>query len=249
MRGNVGPLVIGSVLLGVMLLAFLYQQRLNEQLLREVYDLRGLLGQPVAARSPGAAGPVGGAPATDSAAATEVKRLREEVNELRARTAALAHPLGKDPVGSPPLNLRPASAWRPAGKGTPSAAAESLFWAADGGDVETLSKSILLDADARAKAEEILARLPPESRAAYDSPEKLIALLLARDIDVKALQILGENQAGDDALVNLRMQKDDGKTKEEGYQFKRTSDGWRLVIPAKAVDKFGKKLSDPGKKK
>jgi hypothetical protein len=249
MRGDAGPLVIGGVLFASVLVAFIYQHRLNEQLRREVDELRSLLGQPVAARSPGASGPVSGAPATDPAAATELRRLREEVNELRARTAALAHPLGKEPAGSPPLNLRPASAWRQAGKGTPSAAAESLFWAADGGDVETLAKSILLDADARAQAEAILARLPPESRAAYDSPEKLIALLLAREIDVKALQILGENQAGDDALVNLRMQKDDGKTKEEGYPFKRTSDGWRLVIPAKAVDKFGKKLSDPGKKK
>jgi len=249
MRGNAGPLVIGGVLVGVMLLAFLHQQRWNEQLRHEIDGLRLALGQPVGSRNAAVPSTSGAAPGKESAAHPELTRLRAEVNELRARTAALAHPLGKEPAGSPTLNLRPASAWRQAGKATPSDAAESLFYAADGGDVETLAKSIFLDHEARERAEAILARLPPESRAAYDSPEKLVALLLARDIDAKALQILGENQAGNDALVNLRTQKDDGKTKEEGYQFRQTADGWKMVIPAKAVDKFGKKLTDPGKKK
>jgi len=132
--------------------------------------------------------------------------------------------------------------------GSPEAAAESFMWASDSGDLDVLANSIVLDAAAREKAAAILARLPEASRQTYDTPEKLVALLLARDTDARAMQVLGANTAGDDALVSLRLQKDDGKTKDEGYQFRRTGDGWRLVVPGKAVDKMGKKLTDPPKK-
>lgn len=135
-----------------------------------------------------------------------------------------------------------------AGRGTPEAAAESLMWASDSGDLDVLANSILLDAAARERAAAILARLPDATRQTYDTPETLVALLLARDADARAMQVLGANTAGDDALVSLRLQKDDGKTKEEGYQFRRTSDGWRLVVPGKAVDRMGKKLTDPPRK-
>ena len=60
--------------------------------------------------------------------------------------------------------------------------------------------------------------------------------------------MLGENSAGDDALVNLRLLKEDGKTKDEGMPFRRTSDDWRANITGKVVDKMGRKLSEPPKK-
>jgi hypothetical protein len=72
--------------------------------------------------------------------------------------------------------LLPASAWKNAGKESPAAAAESLMWAADSGDLEVLANSILLDAAAREKAAAILARLPESSRQTYNTPEKLIEL-------------------------------------------------------------------------
>jgi hypothetical protein len=179
----------------------------------------------------------------------EVARLREEVNELRARTAALARlAVRTAEAGSPPLNLLPASAWKNAGRATPSAAAETLFWATDSGDVTALAGAISLDQTAREKAEAILARMPDSVRATYDTPEKLVALLLARETDIRAMQVLGESSAGDDAVVNMRLLKDDGKTKDEGLQFRRSADGWRMNVTGKVVDKMGKKLSEPPKK-
>jgi len=180
---------------------------------------------------------------------TEIKRLREEVNELRARTAALAR-IAVRPAesSSPALNLQPAGAWKNAGRSTPASAAETLLWATDSGNVDELAKSITLDQAAREKAEAILARMNDSVRANYDTPEKLVALLLARETDIQAMQVLGESTAGDDALVNMRLMKQDGKTKEEGMQFRRTSDGWRMNVTGKAMDKMGKKLTEPPKK-
>lgn len=178
----------------------------------------------------------------------EMARLRAEVSVLKVRTQELAIAVKQGSGANAPLNLVPASGWKNAGKGSPEAAAESFLWASDSGELDVLANSIVLDAAAREKAAAILARLSESSRQTYDTPEKLVALLLARDTDARAMQVLGANTAGDDALVSLRLQKDDGKTKDEGYQFRRTGDGWRLVVPGKAVDKMGKKLTDPPKK-
>ena len=72
---------------------------------------------------------------------------------------------------------------------------------------------------------------------------------MAREGDIRAMQVLSENVAGNDALVNVRAQKGDGKTKEDGYSFRRVENGWQLVVPGKAVEKYGKKLTEPEKKK
>lgn len=237
------------MLIGV--IALLQQRETNAELRLQIGDLYRKVGQ--------TSGSLTGGPGQSSTIAVsrdgisanergEVARLRAEVSLLKVRTQELAAAVKQGTGGSVPLNLVPASGWKNAGKGSPEAAAESLMWASDSGDLEVLANSILLDAAAREKAAAILARLPDATRQTYDTPEKLVALLLARDTDARAMQVLGANTAGDDALVSLRLQKDDGKTKDEGYQFRRTSDGWRLVVPGKAVDKMGKKLTDPPKK-
>jgi hypothetical protein len=240
-------------LLGIVVLvgaiALVQQRATNAELRLQIEELYRKIGVERPAPSSGTAGSVSvskeGISATERG---ELARLRAEVSVLKVRTQELALAVKQGAAGSGPLNLVPASGWKNAGRSSPEAAAESFLWASDSGDLEVLANSILLDAAAREKAAAILARLPESTRPTYDTPEKLVALLLARDTDARAMQVLGANTAGDDALVSLRLQKDDGKTKDEGYQFRRTTDGWRLVVPGKAVDKLGKKLADPPKK-
>lgn len=236
-------------LMGIMVLvivvAILEQRSTNEQLRNQIEGLSQKAGQGAPASPRNQSDPIEIPRAADR---TELTGMRAEINQLKNRTQDLAQAISRGPSGSTPLNLMPASGWKNAGKDTPSAAAESFMWAAGSGDLNVLANSIVLDPSAREKANEILARMPQATRDEYNTPEKLIALFLAREGDARAMQILGESTAGDDALVNLRLQKDDGKTKEEGYQFRRTGDGWRLVVPGKAVDKFGKKLTEPPKK-
>ena len=239
-RGNLGPVI---TLIVVLAIGAVVQWRINGDLRDEIAELRGEKradGQPAAA--PQQRVVVAGV------SAAELARLRADVDQVRARLEIVARSGGAPKAGAAePMNLIPAKAWKNAGTGTPAAAAETFLWATDGGDWETLAKSIYLDPAAREKAEAMLARLSPAARATYDTPEKLIALLMAREGDNQGMQVLGENHAGDEALVNLRLQKGDGKTKEEGLPFRRTSDGWKLVVNGKAVDKFGKKLAEPPK--
>jgi hypothetical protein len=239
-------------LLGVVVLvgaiALVQQRATNAELRLQIEELYRKTGHEGSGANSAAAGSVSVSKEGISANERgELARLRAEMSVLKVRMQELAIAVKQGAAGSAPLNLVPASGWKNAGKNSPEAAAESFMWASDSGDLDVLAGSILLDAAAREKAAAILARLPEATRQAYDTPEKLVALLLARDSDARAMQVLGANTAGDDALVSLRLQKDDGKTKDEGYQFRRTTDGWRLVVPGKAVDKMGKKLTDPPK--
>lgn len=234
----------GVLCMGV-IVAYVEQRQTNARLRHELDALHRRLGVPAA----GATHPTGDTaarsndPMGDAALAklrADLGTLERQVRELQRRAAP--------PGGAAPVDFRPANAWKNAGRDTPEAALESFLWAADGGELDVLAATIVLDPAAREKATALLARLPPAVRAQYDTPEKFVALFLARDTDARAMQVLGENKLGEDRLVNLRLLKDDGKTKDEGYQFRRTSDGWRLVVPAKMVDKFGKKLTEPPKK-
>ena len=236
------------VLIGVV--AIQQQRETNAELRHQIAALQGEVGYVAQNGQRDSGQPDGNGGARNGPTVRErdeLGRLRAEVNLLKIRTQELATTV-KQSGHNAPFNLVPSAAWKNAGKGSPEAAAESLLWASDSGDLEVLANSILLDAAAREKAAAILARLPASTRQTYDSPEKLVALLLVRETDARAMQVLGANTAGDDALVSLRLQKDDGKTKDEGYQFRRTTDGWRLVVPGKAVDKLGKKLTEPPKK-
>ena len=229
-------------------LAVVAQWRINSDLRREIDELNGRLGVPWVAPADTGSGERASSDTVRPTERAELARLRAEVDALKERTQALTRiASARAAETGVPLNLTPASAWKNAGKASPSAAAETLMWATDGADWEAIAASIFLDPAAREKAEAIRARLPESSRALYDTPEKLVALLMAREGDVQAMQILGENRAASDALVNLRTQKGDGKTKEEGLQFKQTTDGWKLVVTGKAVDKYGKKLTEPPK--
>lgn len=247
MRLDKVALGLMGVLFVMNVVIVLEQRQINDELRNEIAALNRSARLPPAPSSSNEGG-VGGARQAPAASSQEFSRLRADLVQLQSRIREVEGIAARTDNGAPPLNLRPASNWKNAGKETPSAAAESLMWASDSGELDVLAKAIVLDPAAREKAEAILARLPASARQDYDSPEKLIALLLARDGDARAMQILGESKAGDDALVNLRLQKDDGKTKDEGYQFRRTGDGWRLVVPGKAVDKLGKKLAEPPKK-
>ena len=134
MNLNKVTLAVVLVLFAVVVAGFILQWQTNNALWQSIENSQGPLSDrtsvPVAADE-------SRKPRTSDK--TELARLREEVNELRARTAALARlSVRAAESSSLPLNLQPSSAWKNAGRSTPSLAAETLFWATDSGNVEPI---------------------------------------------------------------------------------------------------------------
>jgi phage host-nuclease inhibitor protein Gam len=206
--------------------------------------------------------------ATDAAAAAyeneraEIARLREELNALKAKaqefgqvtqslkTAVAAASAGKSATDALPVRLTPISEWKNAGKATPSAAVETVLWAAAGGDVDTIANSLELTPSAREKAQALFDRLPEATRAQYGSPEKLMALMMAKDADkVSGLQVLGSRELSQDNVgMRVRFGNDLGQTKEQSLLLHHASDGWRLMLTDDPVDKWAKQLGAGGGK-
>jgi hypothetical protein len=90
--------------------------------------------------------------------------------------------------------------------------------------------------------DEFYARLSPEIRARYDSPEKLWAVLLAgspQAARVTAFELVAQKPgpAGDaNALVlHVRTQKEGGVIEQGDMAFERSGDGWRRTLPTNLI--------------
>jgi hypothetical protein len=232
---------------------FVRQAQTNEQLRGEIVTLRDdvqrLHQQRAAAPAAVVTAEASGALNSDDRA--ELSRLREELVSLRGRTQEIskvvqaAQAAGAARVAdSVPVNLIPSSAWKNAGAATPNAAVETVLWAATGGDVDTVAAGLSMTPSARAKADAMFAGLSEATRQQYGTPEKLIALMIAKDADkVTGMQILGQREVGpDDVGMRIRFGNEQGQTKEDSLLLHRTNDGWKLQLNDGAVDKFAQKI-------
>lgn len=215
-----------------------------------------------AVNSDGAAGAAAATLRTETPAtsgvidAAELRKLREDIGALRkstqeisqftqmAQAAAAMKTLGNTEA-SIPTKLTSADALRNLGRATPESATETVLWAAVGGDVDVLSNSFLLTPTAREKADAWFAGLSESTRQQYGSPEKVIALMIAKDAaGLSGMQVLGQKEiAPDNVGVRVRFGALDGKTKDDNLVMRRSTDGWRMVIPDNAVEKFARQLA------
>lgn len=175
-------------------------------------------------------------------------RLRAEVSALREREHLPERPRGGMPQPAEPANelsrIVPAASWANRGRATPETVLETTLWAAASGELEVLAQSLLLEPEARRRAEEVLNRLPPDTRAKYATPERLVALLTAREIPLGSLQqIAGMNLANGDRLLRVRLQAPDGSTKTTSIAARGAAGDWRLVVPGSAVDRLALQLA------
>lgn len=188
-------------------------------------------------------------PETRAAGAGEIAKLRTEVEGLKKSAAEFGKLVqaaqAKAAEANIPTNLVPVSQWKDGGRATAGAALKTVMWAAAGGEVDALAQGLGFTASARAKADAWFGQLSEGTRQQYGSPEKVIALMIAKDAAaVSGMQVLRQKEVTpDDVGMRVRFGTEDGKTKDDTFFFHRAVDGWKLVLSDAVVDRFAKQLA------
>lgn len=180
-----------------------------------------------------------------AAEANEAERLRAELAGLEHAVANLAQSNQHDGTSADFSSPSPKQ-WTNVGNATPRAAFESVVWSAVNGDVDTLASLIAFDSAGRAHAEELFARLPESARASSQSPEKILATLLALRLpqDLTAARVTQSEEANGEARLHLHLEHEGGTTKDANFYFNRGPNGWRLIVPATIVDNYQRMLAN-----
>lgn len=197
--------------------------------------------------------------------------LREAEAANAQPPAPIEPPAIAAPAGLVPGEWAASGTWANRGQSTAPAAVETVLWAAASGDVPTLVVLLELDDATRSKAADLLGRLPAEARNAFGSAEGLIAIATMKNIPRTEAQVAWFHEADADyAVVGLLLgdAEADGtaesiRSPAEGageppptltdrrisklayLTLHRSASGWRLMVPATAVDRLARELSAP----
>jgi hypothetical protein len=178
---------------------------------------------------------------------SELLRLRREAAELEARArsasdrkAAVAAMLATN--RDPEKEMTRLEYFQDVGRATPSAAFQTLVWAALKGDDHALAASLALNRAARGSAEELLARLSADVRAKYPTAESLAALVVTgKVVKSTAMQVLGYRMT-DAQRAELSIRSSDFEANDT-VPLKLSADGWQVVVSAGMIDALKKRLS------
>lgn len=163
-----------------------------------------------------------------------------------------------------PGEWRSSHEWRNEGHATPRAAVATLLWAAAGGDLTAMMPLIAFDDASRKHAQALFDTLPPADRGAFRTPETLVVGLTLQAMPTSTAQLSWFHQSDDDhatvgvflgapaqstpsdvravpsqdnsppALVDIHANK------LTVLSLQRSSLGWRVVIPAAAIDNLAR---------
>jgi RNA polymerase sigma factor (sigma-70 family) len=148
----------------------------------------------------------------------ELTRLRTRIAQLQARPEGVAEP-----------SMKPASAWRNAGRATLSDAYETIQWAQSAGDVNVFAEFITFAPRAKAKFDTFFANLPENARLKYGTVEKMVAASNPPRTDVVAYQITGQTESGIKVMVHAWTRDNSGRERKGDMLFQRYEDGWRAA--------------------
>jgi len=133
-----------------------------------------------------------------------------------------------------------------AGRATARNAFATQLWAARIGDIALEASTITFGAEARARLEALAATLPADMRSEYDTPEKLMAFMLAGSPHpVGGMQVTGEVDvdANDVTLQTEWQHVDDDVVHQSDVSLVHDADGWKMVVPYSLVNRASNYLS------
>ena len=167
-----------------------------------------------------------------------VVRLRGEIEKTKVNVQARERALIPPP-------LIPASEWKNAGRATPAAAVETFLWAAARHDTDAVAAMLGFDAQLRPAVDQFFAAIPEAMRTQYGTVERLVAQSLTKNLPLAAMSIAEEKQTdADNVALVVRLQNDAGGTKEIPVSMHRGDDGWRLAVPARAVQTVANEIGN-----
>ena len=103
-------------------------------------------------------------------------------------------------------------------------------------------------AGAQRKAAELLAGLPVETRTRYAKPEELVAFMAAKDVPLEGARIFAvKEQEGDTQKATVQLRNAAGSVRQVHIELKKTGEGWRLVMPESAVERYAMQLKGGGR--
>lgn len=264
MRRNLPFLSVLGLLCAGVALTFIWQRETNETLRAELEALRDQEREHARLMGDNARLLVAQISATELEALRSdhiaLGRMRAEVAAAKqraverkqaevAKTAASAEPKPYEPsIMDGPM---PVSMWKNAGTATPAAAVETALWAAAGGDVDRLAHMLVFAPGAREKAEALLAELPVATRADFDSPEKLVASLGAKDVPLGSARLIDQKERnGNETWIAAQLSgsKTGEKPRVVMLSLREVGGSWKLVVPTKAIEKYSAMLKGSAEK-
>ena len=196
----------------------------------------------------------------------EIARLRKENAHMRLAVSQPKpfRPLTRDPavqsaasdlagvpteVNSRPINNQPtlaggsrrwpARTYQNAGQATPIATLQTMAWACDRGDVETMARLFIIGDEARPKANAIYTALPAGLRVEWNSAEAFAAAIIVHNG-------IEQPYPGSEVLALAKIEPiTEGRVTlmlpgaiVSGLVFQQTVEGWKYVISGAVVDDY-----------
>ena len=133
------------------------------------------------------------------------------------------------PVGQP--KRWPVRRYTNAGQATPIAALQTMAWACDQGDVETMASLFLIDEDVRPQANAIYEAIPAKQRAEWSSVEAFAAAIIVHNGTEQPypgteVLALAKIEPITESRVTLLLPG----AIVSGVVFQQTAEGWKYVI-------------------
>ena len=141
---------------------------------------------------------------------------------------------GRQIAPHPEIMLTHLNDLRNVGRATPSAAVQTILWAIAHGD-ENLPDMLFLNKAAMKAAREMMAALSTETKATYETPEKLAALYLSKYVleQIDTVQIQGVTQLDPETVEVKILTGEKGATT---ISMQATPNGWLWKVKASLIE-------------
>ena len=188
-----------------------------------------------------------------------VVQLRGEIEKLKAGVAERENALKLKPMAAaanavleesepvPAPHVLPIDQLKNAGRATPLATLETILWAGTSGDFSALARTLIFDKNTATRAQEMFDGLSEAQRREYGSWQRMIAMLMAKDMPVGEALVAEVKSLDPDpitAKLNAELKDKDGETSTARFEFQKVGAQWSLKVPGKTMEHFSEVLHD-----